>query len=569
MATEFWIGGLSAGLLHVTAGEFAAAAHGTHTSPLRATGRWLIDAIPIPLLDLAIALLRRADKPAITALLLLLYLGVPAVVADAGRAPLIATQLLLGAIGFAALWRRVELSRAAACGIGLSALGAGVGGVWLSPSLALAIAFALTVGAVFYREVAHRRSRRLQAALPAPQRPLPPAPPGTALTIPGISPLFTAPGRFYVTDVTFPSPTVDLHRWQLSVVGLVDHSLALTYDQLLALPSVEVDAVLTCVHNPVGGPFVGNARWQGVRLTELFATAGVAQQADHVRLHAIDGFTAGFSLGLIEQGYEPLLAYGMNGLPLSRAHGAPLRLLVPGIHGYDANIKWLQSIEVTRFEHALDYAERKGWPREPSRVGPQCRIDVPGTSASLLPGEQIVAGVAWSPPHGVSRVELRIDGGAWQPCTLAGALGPSAWRHWHTRWEAPSGRHVIEARTWGRDGVQTETITAPYPRGAEGYHRIEIDIDEQRPPRARQLGWWLANHLSGRLQLAYRGLRAWQRHRPRATWAASMWYGPAPILCPSISLMKPVSTTTPVQGPLGIYELLATPSSATTGRPTA
>jgi DMSO/TMAO reductase YedYZ molybdopterin-dependent catalytic subunit len=517
MSADFWLGGLSAALLQVTAGEFAAAAHGTSTSPLRATGRWLIDATPTPLVDLGIALLHRADKLAIAAMLLLLSLGVPAVAAGAGRAPLVATQLLLGIIGLAALWRRVELSRAAACGIGLAALGAGLGGVWISPSVALAMAFALAVGAASCRAVARRRSRRLQPVLPAPQRPLPPARAGTALAVPGISPLFTARARFFVTDVTFPAPAVDRSRWQLSVVGLVDHPLALTYDQLLALPSIEVDAVLLCVHNPVGGPFVGNARWQGVRLTDLFAMARVSRQADYIRLHAVDGFTASFRLGLIEEGYEPLLAYGMNGVPLSRVHGAPLRLLVPGIHGYDANIKWLQSIELTRSEHVLDYldyAERKGWPREPSRMGPQCRIDVPGNSARVLPGEQIVAGVAWSPPHGILRVELRIDGGAWQPCALADALGPSAWRHWHTHWEAASGRHLLEARAWGRDGVQAETFTAPYPGGAGGYHRVQIDVDERRPPRARQFRSWLADQVRGRLQLASMGLQAWRRHRP-------------------------------------------------------
>lgn len=513
---DAWMVGLSAALLQVTTGEFAAALHGTHTSPFRAVGRWLIDAMPTPLIDLGIALLRRADKPAIAALLLLLSLGLPALAAGAGRAPLLVTLLLLGIIGLAALWRRVELGRAAASAIGLAALVAGMGGVWISPPVALAIAFALAVGAAACRVKAHRRFRRLQPALPTPERSLPPASPRTALDVPGISPLFTPQRKFYVTDVTFPPPAVDRSRWRLSIVGLVDGTADLTYDQLLALPAVETDAVLMCVHNPVGGPFIGNARWQGVPLAELLDRVRVSPRADHVRLHAVDGFTAGFRLGLIKEGYQPLLVYGINAEPLSRAHGAPLRLLVPGIHGYDANIKWLQSIELTQSEHAIDYAERKGWPREPSRMGPQCRIDVPGTSARLQPGKQVAAGVAWSPPHGVWRVELRIDGGAWQPCTLADALSPSAWRQWVVHWDAAAGRHFLEARAWGRDGVQGEAIAAPYPSGAGGYHRVEIEVDAARPPSARQLAWWLADHLRGRVQLAWVGLREWRRHRPMA-----------------------------------------------------
>ena len=517
MFEELWLVGLCAALAQVAVGEFAAAVHGTQTSPLRATGRWLIDVIPTPLIDIGVALLRRADKPVIAAKLLLGWLSVAALAALAGRVALVVTLVLLGIIGLVALWRRVELSRVAACGIGFAALAAGVGSTWLSPNVVLAVTFALAVGVAGLRAAERSRSKRYQPVLPVPQAPLPTASCGAALAIPGISPLFTTPERFYVTDVTFPTPVVDRHRWTLTVVGLVNHPLSLTYDQLLAMPLVEIDAVLMCVHNPVGGPFIGNARWQGIRLVDLLASAGVSKQADHIRLHSVDGFTAGFSLGLIEQGYEPLLAYAMNGVPLKRAHGAPLRLLVPGIHGYDSNIKWLQSIEVTRFEHAIDYAERKGWLRVPSRMGPQCRIDVPATSASLLPGEQVAAGVAWSPPHGVVRVEFRIDGDAWQVCTLADALGPCAWRHWSIHWQATSGRHCIETRAWGRDGVQSETVAAPYPGGAGGYHHVEIDVDEQHHPRSRQFVWWLADHVRGRFQLAWLGLLAWRRYRPGAT----------------------------------------------------
>ena len=304
MSAELLLGGLVAALVQVAAGEFAAAVHGTQTSPLRATGRWLIDALPTPLIDLGVALLRRADKPVIAASLLLLSLSVPMLAALAGRVALVVSLVLLGIIGLAALSRRVELSRIAACGIGLAALAVGVGSLWLSPTVVLAVTFALTVGVAGLRAAARSRSRRYQPVLPVPQQPLPTASTGAALAIPGISPLFTAPERFYVTDVTFPTPTVDRRRWRLTVVGLVDHPLSLTYDQLLALPSVEIDAVLMCVHNPLGGPFIGNARWQGVRLADLLASVGVSEHADHTRLHSVDGFTAGFSLALIAQGYE-------------------------------------------------------------------------------------------------------------------------------------------------------------------------------------------------------------------------------------------------------------------------
>lgn len=512
--SDLWFTGCTAALLQVAVGEFAAAAHGTQTSPMRATGRWVIDAIPTPLIDLGVALLRRADKPVIAVTLLLLSVSVSGLAGLAGLVPLVATLTFLGAIGLVALWRRTELGRIAGCCIGLLALAAGVGGAWLSPLMALAIAFALVAGVALLRAVAREAFRRLQPVLPVPRQPLPAASTGAALAVPGISPLFTAPEHFFVTDVTFPTPMIDRYRWQLDVVGLVDRPLSLTYDQLLDLPSVEIDAVLMCVHNPVGGPFIGNARWQGVRLGDLLASAGVSRSADHLRLHSVDGFSAGFSLDLIGQGHEPLLAYGMNGAPLRPVHGAPLRLLVPGIHGYDSNIKWLHSIEVTRFDDAIDYAERKGWPRVPSRMGPNCRIDVPVTSARWLPGEQVVAGVAWSPPHGVLGVELRIDGGTWHACTLAKPMGPHAWRHWSIQWRATPGRHFLEVRAWGRDGVQGETVAAPYPGGSGGYHRVEIDVDERLPPRARQFAWWLADHVRGRLRLARAGLEAWRRHRP-------------------------------------------------------
>ena len=513
--SDAWLQGLGAAFVQLAAGEFAAALRGTHTSPVRALGKWLIDALPTPLIDVAIALLRRGDKPAIAIALTLFSLGVPAMAATAGTATLVAALLLSGLLGLYALWRRTELSRTTAAPLGLVATAAGILGVFFGAEASFAIGFAAAGLALVIRRVRKRR-RAEPVRLPRPQVLLG-SPPGSAsLEIPGLSELITPVDRFFVTDVTFPAPSVVLRQWRLVVRGMVEHPLSLTLDELLSLPSREIDAVLMCVHNPVGGPFVGNARWQGVLLRDLLVRAGAATEADHVRLHSVDGFSAGISLSLLEDGFEPMLVYAMNSTPLTRAHGAPVRVLVPGIHGYDANIKWLASVEVMRFSEAIDYAERKGWPRRPSRMAPNSRIDVPNHSALLAPGRQIVAGVAWSPPHGVAKVELRIDGGPWQVCALATALGPSAWVQWQAPWDATPGRHTLETRTWGREGVQAELAAAPYPDGARGYHRIAVDVQSTRNPQRRQVGWWLASDARARGLLAWRGITAWRRHRPHS-----------------------------------------------------
>mgnify|MGYP001010085748 CR=1 FL=1 len=117
--SDAWLQGLGAAFVQLAAGEFSAAVRGTHTSPVRALGKWLIDALPTPLIDVAIALLRRGDKPAIAIALTLFSLGVPAMAATAGTATLMAALLLSGLLGLYALWRRTELSRTTAAPLGL------------------------------------------------------------------------------------------------------------------------------------------------------------------------------------------------------------------------------------------------------------------------------------------------------------------------------------------------------------------------------------------------------------------------------------------------------------------
>lgn len=93
--------------------------------------------------------------------------------------------------------------------------------------------------------------------------------------MPGLPSFITPPEEFYKVDVTFPAPRVDPARWRLRVDGAVDAPLELTLAGLLALGASEIDALLVCVHNPVGGHRMGNGRWTAVSLAAVLDRAGL------------------------------------------------------------------------------------------------------------------------------------------------------------------------------------------------------------------------------------------------------------------------------------------------------
>lgn len=317
---------------------------------------------------------------------------------------------------------------------------------------------------------------RDRVALPRPATPLG-APPGAAtLDVDGISPLFTPNEDFFRIDTALTIPRVDPANWRLRVTGMVERPLSLSYDDLLGLPQVEADVTLLCVSNEVGGNLVGNARWTGVRLSDLLERAGVRLGATQVVGRSVDGWTSGFPTELALDGREALLALGMNGEPLPLRHGFPARLVVPGLYGYVSATKWLASVELTTWEAFDAYWVPRGW----SKTGPvktQSRIDVPARGRSVAPGPVAVAGVAWAGIRGVSRVEVAVDDGDWQPARLADQLGEATWRQWVWEWDAPPGRHSLTVRaTDGAGAVQPSLRRPPAPDGATGHHRVTVDV---------------------------------------------------------------------------------------------
>ena len=286
---------------------------------------------------------------------------------------------------------------------------------------------------------------------------------------------------FYVRN-HHPVPTIDAESYTLSVRGLgisspQEYSLA----RLSALPCASIVATIQCggnrrghlnevaktSGNAWGAGAISNARWTGVWLRDLLADAGLDVAAATAAIHHIhfeggDGTTASIptAKALGESG-DVLIAWEMNGVPLPRDHGAPLRVVVPGYVGV-RHIKWLKSV-VTADKEAEGV-----WQRGVAykTFGPSVRsvseqeiaaatpiMEMPVQSAILAPAEGTivdpgaltVSGFAWSGGgRGVIRVDVSGDGGeTWVTAELGeGSEQPAdrawAWTFWHAEVQLPA-----------------------------------------------------------------------------------------------------------------------------------
>jgi DMSO/TMAO reductase YedYZ molybdopterin-dependent catalytic subunit len=342
----------------------------------------------------------------------------------------------------------------------------------------LAVATA-AIGTVAGRELAERYNvAKARAALrfPAPAVPAPLLPPAADLRIPGLSSFITTNERFYRVDTTLLLPEVDPATWRLRIHGMVRREVVVTFGELLKRPLIENYLTLTCVSDPVSGPYVGNARWLGASLAALIRSAGPLAGADQLLCTSVDGFTCGTPLAVVLDGRDALLAVAMNGTALPIAHGFPARMVVPGLYGYVSATKWVTDIEVTTFASAHAYWAVRGWAQQ-APVKTESRIDVPAAGGSVRAGRTPVAGVAWAQHKGIAAVEVRADGGPWRQARLAEVPGIDTWRQWVWDWDAAPGAHILEARATDATGYTQTPVQVPTtPDGASGYPSVSVTV---------------------------------------------------------------------------------------------
>ncbi|HEX2754392.1 MAG TPA: molybdopterin-dependent oxidoreductase, partial [Candidatus Limnocylindrales bacterium] len=304
-------------------------------------------------------------------------------------------------------------------------------------------------------------------------------PAGAELQQDGLTPLVMPNESFYRIDTALITPSVDVASWKLRVHGLVDHEISLSYADLAELPLFEQYVTISCVSNEVGGKLVGNAKWTGVKLRDVLAMAGVQAGATQLVGRSVDGWTAGMPTAwVMDPAREPMIALKMNDVPLPRNHGFPARLIVPGLYGYVSATKWLSDLELTTLEAFNGYWVPLGWAKE-APILTQSRIDTPSSGQGVAATRVPIAGIAWAPDRGISKVEVAIDG-VWQDARLSTPISNATWVQWLVAWDAAAsgpGSHTIEVRATDGSGiVQTTDVTPPAPDGARGHHTIQVTV---------------------------------------------------------------------------------------------
>jgi DMSO/TMAO reductase YedYZ molybdopterin-dependent catalytic subunit len=163
------------------------------------------------------------------------------------------------------------------------------------------------------------------------------------------------PNGWRIYTVASSMPKFDPATWRLTIDGLVDRPLSLSYTELRRLPRAEQISTFHCVT----GWSVNNVHWAGVRFRDLLAAASPHQGVSVLTfVSAEQPYVDTLTLGQAEL-HDVMLAYEMDGKPLAREHGAPVRVVIPEMYGYKG-VKWVERIQVGKVAEP-GYWEQRGY----------------------------------------------------------------------------------------------------------------------------------------------------------------------------------------------------------------
>jgi DMSO/TMAO reductase YedYZ molybdopterin-dependent catalytic subunit len=289
----------------------------------------------------------------------------------------------------------------------------------------------------------------------------------------------TDTSKLYITQYDYSNtPAIDASQWSMKIDGLVESPLTLDYKTIQGFPAYEEMRTLECIGNPVGGDLIGNILWHGFHFQEILDRVKVKPEAKFVKFEAADGYTTGVALDWITQP-NVMMAYMMNGMPLTQKHGFPVRILMPGLYG-QKNPRWLTHIEFIDSDYR-GFWETHGWSNIAAVQTNSIIMSPPADGDPMQVGSLVVIqGVAFAGKRKITKVEVQINDGAWMPAELAQGDSPLIWTAWHLTWTPPApGDYTIGVRATDDTGfTQFHEADGVFgdaaPDGVQSIHRIKV-----------------------------------------------------------------------------------------------
>lgn len=305
--------------------------------------------------------------------------------------------------------------------------------------------------------------------------------------------------HFFVRNHMHEPVELSAESWRLTVGGEVEKPLTLTLADLKKLEPHSVVNTLECagngrsLHRPQvpgiqwGKGAVSTAKFSGPRLRDVLQQAGLKASGKQVMFRGLDevpGKVPPFIRSIpVEKALDSdtLIATHMNDAPLTKHHGFPARVLVPGWIGA-ASCKWLTEIKVLESEFVGNFmSPGYRFPNQPIKPGDSVKpedthvltglnvksvISGPLDGSNLKSGKLTAHGAAWAGEANIVKVEVSTDGGStWNPATLAQEKSRFAWRLWSYSWNAKRGDYTIQSRATDSQGRVQPAEAAWNPSG--------------------------------------------------------------------------------------------------------
>jgi DMSO/TMAO reductase YedYZ molybdopterin-dependent catalytic subunit len=305
------------------------------------------------------------------------------------------------------------------------------------------------------------------------------------LDIRKIDGLITPKDQFFAVQ-HFGRPEVDPAAYRLKITGMVKQPGEFSLADLRAMRATELTAGYECSGNSgrsVQG-LCSNGRWTGIPLSSVLKHAGVQSRAREVVFfgtdHGVEDVVFRQQTFKLEQQFgrsmtlenamkpELLLAFALNGEPLTREQGFPVRLIVPGWYGV-ANVKWLAEVHLQEARYLGNYQAR--WYRSLRGEGgtgeeSDPKVQWVETEVTRMRLKSVIArvrktgashqvfGFVLNDGTPLKSVEVQIDGGPWRQATIDSSGTKYSWKLFTYKWEGASpGKHTLVSRAMDAEGA--------------------------------------------------------------------------------------------------------------------